>query len=363
MTIIDSTLAKNNATNRGGAIYDNQARFISINSNYTNNGAKEGSAIFALGKVTLTNNRFVDNRAPANKETIDLYGRSTGTIIDNNVHEPIEHSISRQNVTIKDNQTTYNGENKSGTGIFENNVYDSTDISLKKKILSLKNNQMTYYYGEDVVLNFTIELEHPNYYDKDIQERLDDITLYINSNKFVTTKYENYTLSNLKPGTYSVYYNTCRSRSNIVKFTVKPISNWEELSEAVNNLKNRTKDTTFKLQNGTYINTGTINWINPNITLTIDGNGQTIDGNQLQAFNINGRSSLILKNITITNAKSMIGGAINNEGKLTVIQSVMSNNTAEYGGAIENLGTLTVTKSTLTGNTAEHGGANKTMDH
>ena len=200
-------------------------------------------------------------------------------------------------------------------------------------------------------------LNHTKYYDNDILKRLDDITIYINGKKTVTTKYQNYTLSNLKPGEYEIYYNTCKSNSNTVKFTVKAITNWHKLLNAVDAVKNKTEDTTLCLYEGNYINTDTIKWINPDITLTIDGNGQTIDGNQLQVFNINGRSSMLLKNITIVNAKSTIGGAINNEGRLTVIQSTFKNNTGEYGGAIENLGKLTIKQSTLTGNTAELGGA------
>ncbi len=58
---------------------------------------------------------------------------------------------------------------------------------------------------------------------------------------------------------------------------VASISNWQELQEAVNDAKNQTEDTTLFLMKGNYTNTGTIKWINPDITLTIDGNGQTID--------------------------------------------------------------------------------------
>ena len=55
------------------------------------------------------------------------------------------------------------------------------------------------------MLNYSIALEHPDYYDKDILERLSDITIYINGKEKATTKYENYTLSNLEPGEYNVY--------------------------------------------------------------------------------------------------------------------------------------------------------------
>ena len=173
----------------------------------------------------------------------------------------------------------------------------------------------------------------------------------------LSTRYNHYTFSNLTPGDYEVYFNSCRFKSNTVKFTVKPITNWQELSEAVKHAENQTENIFIKLDEGNYTNTGTINWTNRNIVLTIDGNGQTIDGNQQLVFNnVNSRSSMIIKNITIINGKSDDGGAIKNKGILTITQSTLANNSAEYGGAIENTGTLTITKSTLTGNTAKHDG-------
>ena len=312
-----STFTNNNATWSGGAIQGSNKKIMVYNSIFTNNKAIMGGAIYAKGNLTLEGNKFTDNRAPITHETIEI--------------------------SEKTNQ-------------LYNNVYNSTDISLKKVILSLEDDKNTYYYGESVELKYYIELEHPDYYDKYVPSNLNDITLYINGEKKFTTHYNHYTLSNLTPGDYEVYFNSCRHKSNTVKFTVKPITNWQELTEAVKYAENQTKNVNIKLDNGNYTNTNTINWTNRNIVLTIDGNGQTIDGNQLQVFNINSRSSMILRNITIINAKSDDGGAIKNKGILTITQSTLANNTAEYGGVIENTGTLTITKSTLTGNTAHRDG-------
>lgn len=74
-----------------------------------------------------------------------------------------------------------------------------------------------------MVLNYSIALEHPDYYDKDILERLSDITIYINGKEKATTKYENYTLSNLEPGEYNVYIKTCNQESNTVTFKVASV--------------------------------------------------------------------------------------------------------------------------------------------
>lgn len=114
------------------------------------------------------------------------------------------------------------------------------------------------------------------------------------------------------------------------------------------------------MQEGNYINTGTINWTNRDVVLTIDGNGKTIDGNQQLVFNIGNGAPMVLKNIKIKNAKSE-HGAILNAGTLSVVGAALANNTATYdGGAIANYGKLTVINSTLTNNTAyNNGGAIK----
>ncbi len=182
LTIIESTFA-NNTANNGGAIRNSKRIYFNIvNSNFTGNHAnKNGGAIYTDGSANLTGNKFTDNTAN-NRETIDLNGYSNGR--------------------------------------FNGNTYQSTDISLKSMNLKIKNNQTLFKTGEKVVLNYTIALKNPNYYDKDILQRLDDITVYVNGVRNVTTKYEDYTLSNLERGEYMVYITTCNSESNSVTFTV-----------------------------------------------------------------------------------------------------------------------------------------------
>ena len=158
--------------------------------------------------------------------------------------------------------------------------------------------------------------------------------------------------------------------------TEQEVSRWEDLQNIIGQANT---DTTIKLQKE-LITTDTITWGKP-YTLTIDGNGQTINGNQKQVFRIEEGSTLHLKNITITNATTTgtgtgedayayaYGGAIYNCGTLTINNSTLTNNTANatatatgehsnalsyaYGGAIyNNMGNLTITNSTLTNNTA-----------
>ena len=90
---------------------------------------------------------------------------------------------------------------------------------------------------------------------------------------------------------------------------------------------------------------------------TIDGGGDvTIDGQQMtQLFHVPSGVSLELNWLTLANGRSnQPGGAIHNQGDLTVVASTLTGNTAngQQGGAINNFGTLTIAESTLSGNRA-----------
>jgi len=87
-----------------------------------------------------------------------------------------------------------------------------------------------------------------------------------------------------------------------------------------------------------------------------------IDGtNNGRPLTITAPINVIIANFTIRNGATDYGGGIyNNEGTLTVINSILTgNNVNGNGGAIyDNNGTVTITNSTLTGNTAlSSGGA------
>lgn len=148
-----------------------------------------------------------------------------------------------------------------------------------------------------------------------------------------------------------------KNRNPNVK-TAPTIKNWDELKSAVNGATG--KEITLTLKKSTYKNNGVIRWENVNTKLTIDGNGQTIDGNKQLAFSIQKGSSLVLKNITIKNCESGNGGTIVNHGKLTIIQSTFTKNTARTilgAGAIFNNGILNIIQSNFTDNQGSNGGA------
>ena len=89
---------------------------------------------------------------------------------------------------------------------------------------------------------------------------------------------------------------------------------------------------------------------------TVNISGLTIS-HEASSFDNDG--VLNLSSCTFTeNAGGPQGGAIENDGTMTVVPSTFSDNSDHDGGAISNLGTLTVTSSTFSGNYADYlGGA------
>ena len=88
--------------------------------------------------------------------------------------------------------------------------------------------------------------------------------------------------------------------------------------------------------------------------LTISG------GNSFQVFKVNAGATVTLGGMTITGGKANSGGAVDNFGTLTVSGARMQGNSAStFGGAIRNESnaTLVVNNSTFTGDTAAEGGA------
>ncbi|MBP2044999.1 beta strand repeat-containing protein [Methanobacterium aggregans] len=121
---------------------------------------------------------------------------------------------------------------------------------------------------------------------------------------------------------------------------------------------------TVHIAQGTYNESG-IN-INQNMTITGENQDNTIINGQQSGnsiFYVGPGITVTITNLTLRNSTAFNGGAIYNQGNLTVTNCTLTGNTAtNYGGAIYNEGSLTVTNSTLTGNTASNGGAITNMN-
>jgi predicted outer membrane repeat protein len=118
---------------------------------------------------------------------------------------------------------------------------------------------------------------------------------------------------------------------------------------------------TVHLADGTY-NQPNDRGLIVNKDVTIVGQSQVgtiIDAGSLnRIFTINPGVTVTLQNLTLENGNAATGGAINNQGDLTVNDCTFTDNTATFvGGAIVNQGDLTVNGCTFTNNNAFNGGA------
>ena len=94
------------------------------------------------------------------------------------------------------------------------------------------------------------------------------------------------------------------------------------------------------------------NGITINKDITIDGKGHTIDAKNLgRIFSIGEGFAVTLTNATLINGKATEGGAIYNDGSLTLSDVKLSDNAADsYGGAVFNNGELVVSDSVFDSN-------------
>ena len=112
---------------------------------------------------------------------------------------------------------------------------------------------------------------------------------------------------------------------------------------------------------GVITNLGTIyiincSFMNSNLTIgSVISNIQISDGVDDEFYTVTGSAYII--NSTFLNNKALEGGAIFNQGNITITNSNFANNSANTGGAIYNIGNITITNSNFTNNSANTGGA------
>ena len=97
---------------------------------------------------------------------------------------------------------------------------------------------------------------------------------------------------------------------------------------------------------------GFVNGVAINKNIRIDGKGHTIDARDLgRIFSIGEGFTVTLTNATLINGKATEGGAIYNDGSLTLSDVKLSDNAADsYGGAVFNNGHLVVGNSVFDAN-------------
>jgi predicted outer membrane repeat protein len=141
---------------------------------------------------------------------------------------------------------------------------------------------------------------------------------------------------------------------NAANLTVGPDGTYQNISSAYEAAVD--SGDVILIADGEYSGPGNTNII-INKNLTIQGqsqNGTIINGNNTNwIFQIQPGIHVTIQNLTVTNGHAYYyGGAIYNQGTLTIDGSTFTNNTADNGGAILNEDTLTIEGSTFTNNTA-----------
>ncbi|MBE6486929.1 MAG: hypothetical protein E7Z85_08835 [Methanosphaera stadtmanae] len=388
-TVDNTEFNNNHAYNFGGAInypgfknlngdagsIINQDGISSVmNSIFNNNTAdRVGGAIDGGGILTVTNSQFNNNNAHGLYIEDELFGLMMiggyGGAISNS-----------RNLTVTDSEFNNNHADNFGGAIRGGETLTVTNTRF--------NNNSAYWWdgaidcreGSYNVTDTTFYKNTPAkfFIDQDNYIKLEENGTYINvSNIAVIVDGKdiyNGPLYEIAAIPHPLAYCDVSDGNHLVKLIVNGtnITNNEYIlsdtidvtyQNLIDTIENATMDMTLKLEEGLPYNIlETITLDKPGITITIDGNGQTINGMQNQVFHINSGSSLVLKNITITNAEAEDGGAIYNEGNLTIIDSTLINNQATSGGAIYNsYGNLTITDTTLNNNTAKDGGAIRTL--
>lgn len=144
-----------------------------------------------------------------------------------------------------------------------------------------------------------------------------------------------------------------------------------ELENAIIAANSNDVDDTILLQGNTItLTTSSLPDIEPDggNSLTIDGGGGTIDGNDsVRIFVVNSGADLTLRRLTVANgflSGFNEGAGIRNSGTLTITDSsLMGNSTDGSGGGIYNFqGTVTITNTTITNNSASSGGGTYNFD-
>jgi len=137
------------------------------------------------------------------------------------------------------------------------------------------------------------------------------------------------------------------------------VSDFAQLESAINDANNSAADDTITLDSDITL-TGTLPTIIGNGSLTIQGNGHTLDGNNTYRIFAIRDGDVTLDNLTLQNGYSdSEGGAIYIWGDtLTVHNCTFHGNTTQStGGGIYSVAILTVTDSTFSGNRAKAAGA------
>ncbi|MBI5680863.1 MAG: DUF11 domain-containing protein [Methanobacterium sp.] len=393
LTLTDCNFTSNTAQN-GGAIYNTGTLTVTgstFRSNRaTGTGTNNGGAIWNSGTLTATGNNFLNNAADNNGGALYNNNGVTSTanlqfnrIIGNTA--PTGSNIRQNGGTVTANNNWW-GSNGGAVGISGftvstylvltvtplDNFIPATSNSIVKVDL-LHDNTGTYYdpasgHVPDGIL-VTLFALNPTTIGS-----LSQTTGTIVNGAATTTFTGN---ANTGTATVSATVDTITSSGTI---TIGGGKNDVYVSQTGNDTtgdgsQSRPYFTILKGYNSVYSRgnihiigsatsyTGASNknlTINKNVNIMGESGTVTLDAQDSgRFFTINHEYTVTLSNITFTNGNvgtTANGGALYNDGNLTVTNCIFTGNDADCGGAIWNTMFLTVTDSNFTSNTAARDG-------
>ena len=353
-------------------------------SNFVNNSGRWGGAISATGAelrknsstLTVSNTIFKDNSAlyagavyiwGSNYNIADCvfdnntaFGKGNMTPNENNggalvvsqvsrFNEPITGTISGSKFT--NNKAQYGGAAYFNKGfvtitdsVFENNVataeggaVDFSHASVKDLVVSINNSS---FVGNKapvagaIFTNVDSKITNSNFINNSAAKiggaicNVNDLT--VENSKFVNN-------------TPQAIHNSKELHLGIETFT--DLQNAIDLVDGILTLDSDIAMTDDEAA-------GFVNGVAINKNIRIDGKGHTIDAKNLgRIFSIGEGFTVTLTNATLINGKADKGGAIYNDGSLTLSDVKLSDNTADgYGGAVFNNGHLVVGNSVFDSN-------------
>ena len=343
-----------------GAVTSLGKTTISQNSYFVNNSGRWGGAITTSGsslpgkkvnELSISESTFSKNGG--------LYG--AGIFIEGSKFTITSCVFDSNTASGKGNMTP---NDNNGAAIEVTN----TDKAITGTISKTKfTNNKAQYGGAIDICAGTIKILNSKFINNsaDVEGGAIDINA-ANGNPKVTISSSNF-INNSAPvgGAICNVHDLTVKGSTFIDNTPNTIFNWVGAGGNLNlNIKTFTD-----LQNAIGLVTGTLT-LNQNVAMTakeaanfvngvvinknirIDGKGHTIDARDLgRIFSIGEGFTVTLTNATLINGKADKGGAIYNDGSLTLSDVKLSDNAADsYGGAVFNNGNLVVSDSVFDSN-------------
>nr|WP_301862044.1 Ig-like domain repeat protein [Methanobrevibacter smithii] len=362
-TIGNATVSGSNFVNNsgrwGGAISATGAELRKNSSTLTvsNTIFKDNSALYA-GAVYIWGSNYniadcvFDNNTAFGKGNMTPNNNNGGALVVSQVsrfNEPITGTISGSKFT--NNKAQYGGAAYFNKGfvtitdsVFENNVataeggaVDFSHASVKDLVVSINNSS---FVGNKapvagaIFTNVDSKITNSNFINNSAAKiggaicNVNDLT--VENSKFVNN-------------TPQAIHNSKELHLGIETFT--DLQNAIDLVDGILTLDSDIAMTDDEAA-------GFVNGVAINKNIRIDGKGHTIDAKNLgRIFSIGEGFTVTLTNATLINGKATEGGAIYNDGSLTLSDVKLSDNAADsYGGAVFNNGELVVSDSVFDSN-------------